>query len=83
MASKEPVTLTGWYENTDESWSYYAWHGGLVREELRLPAGVERPSRAEMDAAITPPRERVDDASELAARFDARPWIVLWGRERR
>jgi hypothetical protein len=40
MATKEPVTVGGWYENTDGSWTEYTWRNGEL-VELRTAAEPE------------------------------------------
>jgi len=59
MATKEPVTTSGWYENADGTWTEYTWRAGQLCEgrtqaqpetsaerEQRLIAG-DRASRGE------------------------------------
>lgn len=47
MPTREPVTTSGWYENTDGTWTRYGWgqFGPVARETLG--SNEPRPSEEE------------------------------------
>lgn len=40
--TKEPVTVSGWYENTDGTWSEYVWGS---RGSVTMPVEIQRADR--------------------------------------
>jgi hypothetical protein len=55
MATVEPVTTSGWYENTDGTVSRYTWRSGQLDLDRTVPSWAEVPSREEEQAALVPP----------------------------
>ena len=45
MPTKEPVTIGGWYANTDGTWTEYIWRNGQLCEG-RTQATPETPEEA-------------------------------------
>lgn len=63
--TKEPVTLSGWYEHTDGTWGRYGWHAGRLTHQETVAADAPRPTEAERIA-----RDTADYEATMAQRAE-------------
>jgi hypothetical protein len=45
--TKEPVTVSGWYEHVDGTWSLFTWRDGQLVHDATAASAAEIPSREE------------------------------------
>ncbi len=48
----EPVTLSGWYRNTDDTWSFYQWRSGRLHCDQTVATGEETWGPGEREAFL-------------------------------
>lgn len=63
MATKTPVTLDGWYENTDGSYTYYYWVSGRLLEGSTFASLQEVAAYRQRCEAAEDERDRELDVS--------------------
>lgn len=62
MPTKEPVTVEGWYENTDGTVSRYYWNSGRLREAESVASWEHVPTPEQAQA------KRLRDQEDYARR---------------